>query len=323
MVATASASTSTPSPTATSSTLPRGSSHLQDGLLRAMFGFKAVDKPGLSAARARGQRWRGTAQLEGRVGPPDRAAGASAPTAAATGCKVKARPGAIPQGPVAASDGAGDRRCRRRHAQGPGSRRSNDDCLVGAARGGARRGRPRRQSLSRPSPRHRFGETAGLVPQHDGQTSAPGVDARRAVRDRELFLPADVQLREIRQHRLCRASRRGAGAALAVADANSAQARRARDRRHWRCRRRDPCPPPYRRLADADAEIAARRRAHPDQRQDQRQIVDSRRPRHRPVRGFAVGPDAPISDPRPGTGRCDFGLASGAGCRGPRQPCRR
>ena len=33
---------------------------------------------------------------------------------------------------------------------------------------------------------------SALVPEHDGQERAHGVDARRAVRDRRLFLPADL-----------------------------------------------------------------------------------------------------------------------------------
>ncbi len=73
-------------------------------------------------------------------------------------------------------------------------------------------GRPRAQPLSRDAARHRPAEAAGAVPQHDRQERPDGVDARRAVRDRGLFLPADLRLRAVRQQRLRRPPCRGRGA---------------------------------------------------------------------------------------------------------------
>ena len=65
-----------------------------------------------------------------------------------------------------------------------------------------------------------------LFPNMTGQVGAHGVDARRPVRDRQLFLPADFRLRAIRRHRLHGLACRRAGQALAVADARSASASR-------------------------------------------------------------------------------------------------
>ena len=60
-----------------------------------------------------------------------------------------------------------------------------------------------------------------LFPNMTGQERAHGVDARRALRDRRLFLPADFRLRAVRQYRLRRPACRGTRAAVAMADARA------------------------------------------------------------------------------------------------------
>ena len=84
--------------------------------------------------------------------------------------------------------------------------------LAGASRGRQRRDQPRRQQLSRDGPRHRPAQAAGIVPQHDRQEHPHGVDARRPVRDRRLFLPADLAPRSVRRYWLrSTCAPRGAG----------------------------------------------------------------------------------------------------------------
>ena len=60
-----------------------------------------------------------------------------------------------------------------------------------------------------------------LFPNMTGKSRAHGVDARRPVRDRRLFLPADLAARAVRRYRLRRPARRGARPPRAVADARA------------------------------------------------------------------------------------------------------
>ena len=104
-----------------------------------------------------------------------------------------------------------------------------------------------------------------------GTKRAHGVDARWPIRDRRLFVPADVRLCAVRQYRLHRPSCRRPRPLHAVADAGPDPAQRARDHRRRRYRRGDARQSPDRRLADGHAQAGPRRGAEAHQRQVERQ----------------------------------------------------
>ena len=236
----------------------RGSIAPANGLVPAMVGTKrAIDLA--IGGKGSWTRWRGTASLDLSGRPTARLAlgvdngryrlqGKWAPAQFLTGKLQRLTV------PVVTIRGVGD-------AQGPAPRWAADGAspeLRAVAKGAVDLAR---QPLPRPAARDRPGEAAGAVPQHDGQECSDGVDARRAVRDRRLFVPADLRFREVRQYRLRGPPCRGAGAAVAVADARAAPAFGARDHRHRRRCRRDARQPEDRRLADDHPQAGARRRA--------------------------------------------------------------
>ena len=273
-----------------------------DGLLPAMIGTKRAINLAV-AGKGSWARWRGTASLDLSGRPTARLAlgvdnglyrleGKWAPAPFLTGKLQRLTV------PAVTIRGLG-------HAQGPHPRRAARG-RVAAASGGREGGaRPRQQPL----PAHAIGDRSpqddGAVPEHDGQERAHGVDARRALRDRRLFVPADLRICEVRRDGVHGASCRGPRSPQPVADARSDPA--GGSRHHWnrRCRRGDAGQPQDRRLADDHAQAGARRRLAAHQCQVDGQAFPSDRPRDRPVRSSAFGRDAALSDPGPRDRRRD------------------
>ena len=223
----------------------------RNGLLPALVGHQAADRPDRSSGDGSWSRWRGRGGAR-PVGPADGAAGARRrqrplPPAGRAGA------GAIPQGQAAAADRAGGPRCAA-------TRRSRIGVLDGAAGaglavaagGGARRGRPRPATAIA---RLRLGvdllRPPALFPNMTGRNVRHGVDARRAVRTRRLCLSADLARgSKFDNTGFVDVRAEGRGPAVAVADARAAAAAGAGDHRGRRRRRRDPRQCPARGHAD-------------------------------------------------------------------------